>query len=269
MQDNESIAGEVVPSRERAESPDQVIAQAGNGLNPAPLAKTPFELIAQAAQGPGDLAEKTKLIESLMTLQERHERNEAEKAYHKAVAKFKATPIHIGKDKANTQYGSMYTSLSELVNTVNAALSPCGLSAHWTVDQTTGISVTCILAHNLGHSESVTISGPPDKSGSKNELQMIKSTITYLKGATYEAITGVASSDGTGVNQSDDGDGFELETIDISQSREIHRLLEVTKSDPAAFMKAMRCEGMDVGILPADKYDNAIKKLKEKEAKQA
>jgi hypothetical protein len=233
------------------------------------IEKTPYDLISQVTQGGGDLAEKAKLIESLMDLQEKHERREAEKAYHKAVAEFKAKPIQINKDKANVQYGSMYTSISELVNTVNTALSPCGLSAHWTFTQAdNNIGVTCILSHTQGHSESVTLFGPPDDSGKKNRLQQIKSTTTYLKGATFEAITGVASSDSVGINVSDDGNSARP-SITEDQAAEIYSLLMDTGSSSEAFMKAMRCEGMEVADLPADIYKNAIRRLNEKKVKQA
>jgi hypothetical protein len=76
------------------------------------------------------------------------------------------------------------------------------LNARWDVEQGTSIKVTCILSHAMGHSERVSLSGPPDESGAKNKLQQIKSTLTYLKGATFEAVTGVATIPG---NLDDDG----------------------------------------------------------------
>jgi hypothetical protein len=47
------------------------------------------------------------------------------------------------------------------------------------------------------------LSSPPDTSGAKNPLQQIKSAITYLEGATFQAITGIVASD-----EDDDGNGF-------------------------------------------------------------
>ena len=92
------------------------------------------------------------------------------------------------------------------MNTVNEALAQQGLTVSWDLKQDTGIvEVTCILAHVDGHSERVTMRGAPDKSGAKNALQEIKSTQTYLKGATYEAVTGIASTEKVGINKDDDG----------------------------------------------------------------
>jgi hypothetical protein len=162
--------------------------------------ETPTHMLAVAVQR----GMSPEIIKGFMDLQERWERNEARKAYAEALAAFKANPPTVIKDKKNDQYGSMYTTIGNLVNTINGGLSQNGLSARWDIDQANGIKVTCILTHRLGHSESVSMVGPPDDSGKKNPLQQIKSTVTYLKIATFEAVTGTASADG---NKDDDGNG--------------------------------------------------------------
>ncbi|RYF31385.1 MAG: single-stranded DNA-binding protein [Comamonadaceae bacterium] len=145
----------------------------------------------------------------MLALQKEWKAEQAREAYFAAVAEFKRDPPTVYKDRDNHQYKSRYTSIGNMVNTVNTALSRHGLSANWTVDQSNGITVTCTLTHKLGHSDSCHMSGPQDASGAKNPLQQIKSTVTYLKLATYEAITGIASSDG---NADDDGNGASDET---------------------------------------------------------
>lgn len=52
--------------------------------------------------------------------------------------------------------------------------------------------ITCYLTHRLGHTESVTIGGPPDSSGSKNPLQEMQSSATFLMRHALLAITGTA-----------------------------------------------------------------------------
>lgn len=154
---------------------------------------TPLQLLNIAVSKGTDLAQ----LEKLMDLQERWEKNEARKAYAEALAAFKANPPTVYKDKENKQYDSMYTTKGNLVNTINPELSKYGLSVRWDFDQIGGIKVTCILTHRAGHSESVSMSGPADDSGKKNPLQQIKSTVTYLEIATFEAVTGTASADGS------------------------------------------------------------------------
>lgn len=161
---------------------------------------TPMTMLNMAVQQGADIEK----LGQLMALQERWEANEAKKAFVEAMSAFKANPPAVYKDRENKQYDSRYTSIGNLVNTVNSALSQHGLSARWDVDQSAGIRVTCILTHRQGHSEQCSMSGPPDNSGKKNPLQEIKSTVTYLKVATFEAITGIASTDG---NADDDGNG--------------------------------------------------------------
>jgi len=164
-----------------------------------------LEVIPQANTGISPLLEAAMsgkftpdVLSQYLEVQKAYEANEAKKAFHQAVANFKRNPPVVIKDKKNSQFNnSAYVSRSGLVNTVNPALSEHGLSAHWEPDQSKDglLTITCVLTHELGHSESATMSAPPDSSGSKNPIQELKSTKTYLEIATYEAVTGVAASD--------------------------------------------------------------------------
>lgn len=147
------------------------------------------------------------IIERLMALKERDEANTARKAFTAAKAAFKGEAVVVVKDKFNTQFKSMYSSLGNLVGTVSPFLSKHGLSADWTLEQSNGqITVTCVLSHALGYSESVPFTVPPDTSGggAKNPIQAIKSAVTYAKAVTYESVCGMASTD---ANHDDDGNG--------------------------------------------------------------
>ncbi len=145
-------------------------------------------------------------IEKLIDLRDRLEASDARKAYTEAMSAFKAHSIEVMKDKTNKQYASKYVSLGRLVSTVTPFLSQHGLSANWDVDQSQApaITVTCKMTHKAGHSESVSMTLPPDKSGAKNPIQEIKSAITYGKACTFESICGLASTD---ANVDDDGNG--------------------------------------------------------------
>lgn len=134
-------------------------------------------------------------LQHLLELRERYEANEARKAFVEAMSRFKSHSIVVSKDKSNAQYGSKYVSLGNLIGTVTPFLSQHGLSARWDIDQSASIKVTCIITHSAGHSESVSMTCPPDKSGAKNPIQEIKSAITYAKACTFESICGLASSD--------------------------------------------------------------------------
>ena len=163
---------------------------------------SPAEIIASAIAGGADL-EKLK---GLMELQERWEGNEAKKEYHKAMAAFKANPPEINKDKQvsyNTGKGKTeykHASLANVCNKINSELSKHGLSASWTTRQNGSIAVTCKITHIKGHSEETTLAAGADTTGSKNSIQAIGSTITYLERYTLLSLTGLATFE-----QEDDG----------------------------------------------------------------
>lgn len=164
-------------------------------------APTPMEMLSTAFANNVDLA----YIEKLMELERQWRADNAKRSYVVAFTKFKKNMPDVVKDLLNKQYGSDYSSLANLVNTTNRALGEYDLNANWRPHQSgDGISVTCIMTHVDGHSEEVTLIGPPDTSGTKNPLQGIKSTLTYLEGATFQAITGVVARS-KALNPDDDG----------------------------------------------------------------
>jgi hypothetical protein len=146
-------------------------------------------------------------IEQMLLLQERWDANEARKAYNVAFAAFKAEAVRIIKNKhvtAGPLSGKSYAELFSVVDAVTPALSRHGLSASWrlTKDEKDWMEVTCTLAHVQGHSEAVSMGGPPDVGGAKNAIQARASTKSYLERYTLKAICGVAEG-----GEDDDGAG--------------------------------------------------------------
>lgn len=166
-----------------------------------PVAVTPMAMIQMAVQQGADIDKLSKL----MDLQERWEKNEAQKAFNVAFSEFKSEAIRVIKNKdvtAGPLSGKKYAELFSVVDAVTPALSAHGLSASWSItkDEKDWIEVTCTLKHILGHSVSVAIGGPPDEGGAKSKIQARASTITYLERYTLKAICGVSE-------QGDDKDG--------------------------------------------------------------
>lgn len=166
-----------------------------------PTKPTPPVLLQMAIQQGAGLEQ----LEKLLALQERWESNEARKAYEQAFAAFKSDAVKIIKGKAVTAgplAGKKYAELYAVVNAVTPALSAHGLSSSWSItkDEKEWIEVTCTLKHVGGHSESVSMGGPPDLGGAKNPIQARASTVSYLQRYTLKAITGLSEQD-------DDDDG--------------------------------------------------------------
>lgn len=222
-------------------------------------AVTPLDML-NAALERGDAVDK---MEKLMDLHERWEKAQARKAFFEAKAKFKANAPTVVKDAENKQYNSGYATIGNVVNTVNAVLGQYDLDASWDIKQPENadgiIIVTCTLTHPAGHSVSVEMKSAPDKSGNKNPIQQIKSATTYLKLATYEAVTGIATKEG---NKDDDGNAAGSEPISEAQTKRIMDLIDETESSAAQFCKYFKIAS--VAALPANKFDAAVKAFEKK-----
>ena len=137
-------------------------------------------------------------LSKLMDMQERWEANEAKKAYVRAISAFRAECPAIAKTRK--AYDSTYAGLAETIDTIKPILEKHGLSHSWkTSQQGDSIAVQCCVTHIMGHTECTTLQGPPDKTGSKNSIQAIGSTVAYLERYTLYAILGLASMDDDGM----------------------------------------------------------------------
>jgi hypothetical protein len=222
-------------------------------------AMTPMEML-NAAIMRGDSIDK---LERLMDLNDRWEKAQAKKAFIEAKATFKANAPTIFKDMENKQYGSRYSSIGNVVNPINAELSKHGFDARWDFDQgEKTITVTCVLTHMAGHSERVSLAGPPDTSGSKNPIQQIKSTTTYLKLATFEAVTGITTKDG---NKDDDGNSASAQSdlVTPDQAEAISKKITEVGANIDAFLKMGNVESIsEIRACDFDKVMNLLEMKK-------
>ena len=142
-------------------------------------------------------------LEKMFEIQLAYEANEARKDYHTAMAVFGSLvpPLvydswvnYPGKDgKPPTEYG--FTSLAGSLIKVQDAMTQASMKPSWKTKILEGnqIEVTCFITHASGHSESTSLSALPDPSGGKNAIQAVKSTVSYLKRITFEALAGLAT----------------------------------------------------------------------------
>jgi hypothetical protein len=162
-----------------------------------------MDLIARASAAGASIEQMAQLFD----LKLRVEADEARKAFNAAMGQFKAHPPRIAKNKhvkfGNTEYD--HATLDHVTDVITQALSKVGIRHRWDTAQREGkIIVTCILSHELGHSESTTLEAGADPSGSKNAIQSIASAVTYLERYTLLAATGMAAAgtdnDGAGAS---------------------------------------------------------------------
>ena len=249
--DDEYAKGELVTTEPRA-------VQAAN--NP-----TPMQLIQEAVKKDMPIEK----LEKLMDLAERHEKNEARRAYHQAVARFRNESISIEKTKRvnytnrdGTVTDYKHADLGVVVEKVSPVLAKHGLSFHWTYPPRQGdeIFVNCVLTHEYGHSEEVSLSAPIDTSGKKNPIQSRQSTVSYLERYTLLGILGLAAKDDDGAGAGDPED----ERITEEQVKVLRELIDETDSDEQTFVEWLGYT--DIALIWAGDYQRAHLSLKNKRA---
>lgn len=101
------------------------------------------------------------VIEKLVELSQKVDRDNARKAFFQAMQEFKRRCPIIQKDKqaesvtrSGAKFRIQYASPEQIASTVNPILNECDLSYSWSSEEKDGkIKVKCIVTHVLGHSE--------------------------------------------------------------------------------------------------------------------
>ena len=204
------------------------------GSQPMVAQANPLAMV-QAALERGMDAET---IGKFMELAERHEANQARKAYVRAMNEFKSEPLQVSRTK-NVKFKNKtggvtnynHAELDRILDTATPRLSACGFACSWKPSNLDDgrVQVECVMTHKDGHSESVTLSAMPDASGGKNPVQGIGSTVKYLERYTFMAIIGAAERNGD-----DDGGaaGQESDLIDPATQADIDALVDEVLKTP-------------------------------------
>jgi hypothetical protein len=224
---------------------------------PQPEQMNPIMLLQIAVQQGVD----TEQLKVLMELQREWKADQARDAFVKAMNDFRSEALKIVKTKqvsfGNTSY--KHATLANIVDVAAPALSKHGLSHRWETKQEGGnglITVTCVITHQLGHSERTSLSAPPDSSGGKNAIQGVGSAVSYLQRYTFMAITGLAAAD-----QDNDG-GQPSETLSPKQIADLDALIEEVGANKATFLKVCKVESLEQML--AKNYGEAVKRLEAK-----
>ncbi len=220
------------------------------------LVTTPARLLEIAVDQGADLDRLEKLIE----LQQRWEETEARKAFIEAMTAFRSSVGNISKNR--TGHNTKYADLAHTLESIKNQLSENGLSHTWKTEQGENqlITVTCCVTHRQGHQECTSMCANPDSTGSKNDVQAIGSTTTYLQRYTLYAILGLASTD-----QDSDG-GSPSNPLDENQLANLEALIDEVKANVNAFCKHFQIE--QVADLQQSKLKNAIAMLEAKRGGQ-
>ena len=217
--------------------------------------RTPMDLITAASNSNASIEQ----MERLFDLQLRWEENEARKLFNAAFADFKAEGVRLVKTKHVKFSGTEYkhAELGNICDTVIPLLSKYGLSHSWDVKQESGaISVTCKVSHIAGHSESTTLCGEPDSSGSKNKIQAVGSAVSYLQRYSLLCALGLAT------NASDDdgnGAGKQKQKPQVSDNDPHVKALRACVS-----LEGLQAEWADIPNADRPKYSGIKDEVKNK-----
>jgi hypothetical protein len=225
---------------------------------------TPMEMLNRALMS----GAAPETLEKMLALQERWEKNEARKAFDKAIAKAKASMPVIRKnrevnyvtDKGRTNY--KFEDMAEIERTIVPILSEHGLSYRFRTTVTDkSIVVTCIVSHEAGHSEENSLPGPADTSGSKNAIQAIGSTVTYLQRYTLKAALGLsASKDDDAVSASPGLPDVMGAGLSVAQAEGLTLAIEASGRDVEWFCNFAHIEALE--DLSQERFEAALKYVK-------
>jgi hypothetical protein len=220
----------------------------------APVVQTPMALLTHAVQNGASV----ETMEKLMALHERYEANQARRAFDQAVSAAKAEiQPAIRNRKGHTD--RQYADFAAIAAAVDPVIGQHGLSYRFRTKQEGAISVTCILSHRDGHSEENTLTGPADTSGSKNAIQAIGSTMSYLM--RYSLVQAL------GLSTVEDDDGraaaatVKADTISEDQIAELQAMIDdLGGAEPAKFKaQFLRWAGVEsLADIPAKNFRDAV-----------
>jgi len=177
-------------------------------------------------------------LSKLMDLQERWEAKEANKTFVNAMSKFQSICPPVLKAKSG--HNCKYATLPSIHAVIKRPLHDCGLTFRYEQSVVKAeMTVKCIVTHEDGHSESTSMTAPMDASGSKNAIQAIGSSNSYLQRYTLIGALGIVTAD-------HDDDGMKASEINIRDLLDFNRLVRDRFYEIAGIKEALANEDYDL-----------------------
>lgn len=195
-------------------------------------------------------------MDKLLSLQERWEKQQAEKALNVALSTFQRNaPVILKTRKTNN---SDYASLDDIMQTIRTHLADNGLSVSFdteTLDKS--LKATCYVLHIDGASFNRSVTVPVDVSmRGANVSQQMGSATSYAKRYALVAALNLIVSD-----HDDDGAAAGSAYVTPDQIKEIDALVSKLPADRReAFLEWINAE--TVAHIKAADFDKAISQLK-------
>lgn len=180
-------------------------------------ALTPTQMAYQLIAGGASL----EAVEKMLDMTDRLSKDQARRAFDAAVAAAKAEIKPVRKNRKG--HSGEYADLAAYAAGIDAVLGRHGLSYRHSVPQQTEktVTVVCKIAHKDGHVESTELTAGFDTSGSKNSIQSLGSTLTYLQRYSLVLALGLSAT-----ATDDDGAAAGGDTLTEDQVEEIKALID-------------------------------------------
>lgn len=196
-------------------------------------------------------------LEKLLDMQERIFNKSAEIEFNSALANVQSDlPVikESGKIIVNNEVRSTYAKIEDIIEASAPILKANGFGLSFKINNEHDmVAIKGILVHKGGHREETVIKMPTDRTGSKNAVQSIGSTIKYGKRYVMCALLNIATHD----DPDDDGNGSQ--TISVDQVMNLAKRLE---GNDELTSKVLAFAAVDaIHMIPSSMYESILNRL--------
>lgn len=211
-------------------------------------------MIERAASDPNVDIDK---MERLLEMHERMLARQANSEFAEALSAMQPDLPSIG-ERGNAAGRYTYALWEDINQAIKPILQRYGFALSFRMNFEAGITVTGVLSHRCGHKEQTSMVLPADKSGNKNDVQAIASSVSYGKRYTAGALLNLTS-------HGEDDDGFTCGTPRITdvQEAKLREMLEAAGADMPRFLAYMRVEKLS--DIRGEHFATAVKVIRQKQ----
>lgn len=158
----------------------------------------------------------------------------------------------------NGKSSYQYEDLASISKAIDNILSAHGLSYRFHTSSTAdSVTVTCKLSHVSGHTEENSLTGPYDRTGAKNPVQALGSTVSYLQRYCLKSALGLAAAKDNDANielapKMQQG---KTDIINAAQLQDLQELIEAKNGDIEGLYKHYKVS--DLSELLVGQYEDA------------
>jgi len=191
----------------------------------------------------------TDKLERLIAMKKDMDATAARIAFNAALVKM--LPELPAIEKKGTSNNGAYGKWEDIQDAILPVLARHGFFLSFkTATTADSITVTAILRHEAGHDDSTELTLPADKSGSKNNVQAVGSSVSYGKRYTASALLNLRIG-----GEDDDGASGGTDIISDADKNTLLALIDKHGADVGKFCAYFKIAS--VSVLPASKFAQA------------